>query len=105
LEQHSENPTPRLVLEAVWEAVCEPDGIAASAPEAMSSSAAAAESSEQPDPNQQVNVPQQSASIFAWPEDAGIQIIRATRSWIQYGTVGFAVMCIVIGAVEALLGH
>ena len=35
----------------------------------------------------------------AWPD-----IIHATRSWIQYGTVGFAVLCIAIGAVEALLG-
>jgi hypothetical protein len=40
-----------------------------------------------------------------WLDDAGIEIIRATRSWIQYGTVGFAVICIVIGAVEALFGR
>jgi hypothetical protein len=71
----------------------------------MSSPAEAAESSEQPNLNQEVREQQQSASILAWPEDAGIQIIRATRSWIQYGTVGFAVFCIVVGAVEALFGH
>jgi hypothetical protein len=35
----------------------------------------------------------------------GIEIARATRSWIQYGTVGFAVICIVIGAVESLFGR
>jgi len=35
----------------------------------------------------------------------GILIIRATRSWIQYGTVGFAVMCIIIGALEGLFGR
>jgi hypothetical protein len=40
-----------------------------------------------------------------WLDDAGIEIIRATRSWIQYGTLGFAVVCIVIGAVEALFGR
>jgi hypothetical protein len=38
-------------------------------------------------------------------DDAGIEIIRATRSWIQYGTLGFAVICIIIGAVEGLLGR
>ncbi|MGP0076564.1 MAG: hypothetical protein ACLPWF_32010 [Bryobacteraceae bacterium] len=41
----------------------------------------------------------------AWLDDTGIEIVRATRSWIQYGTVGFAVLCIIIGAVEALLGR
>jgi hypothetical protein len=40
-----------------------------------------------------------------WLDDAGLEIIRATRSWIQYGAVGFAVICIVIGAVEALFGR
>jgi hypothetical protein len=34
-----------------------------------------------------------------------MEIIKATRSWIQYGTVAFAVLCIVIGAVEALFGR
>jgi hypothetical protein len=40
-------------------------------------------------------------------EEVGIhqQIIHATRSWIQYGTVGFSVLCIVVGAVEALFGR
>jgi hypothetical protein len=42
---------------------------------------------------------------FIWSDDTGLQIVRATRSWIQYGTVGFAVFCIIIGAVEALLGR
>jgi len=40
----------------------------------------------------------------AWLDDTGIQIVRATRSWVQYGTLGFAVVCIIIGAVEALFG-
>ena len=40
-----------------------------------------------------------------WLDDTGIQILRATRSWIQYGTVGFAVMCILIGALEGLFGR
>ncbi|HTR36056.1 MAG TPA: hypothetical protein VMH80_09155 [Bryobacteraceae bacterium] len=35
-----------------------------------------------------------------WPE-----LLHATRSWLQYGTVGFAVLCIVVGAVEGLFGR
>ncbi len=31
-----------------------------------------------------------------------IDVIRATRGWIQYGMVGFAIFCILIGALEAL---
>ena len=38
-------------------------------------------------------------------EDIGLEIIRSTRTWIQYGMVGFAVICIVIGAVEGLAGR
>jgi hypothetical protein len=38
-------------------------------------------------------------------EDTSREIVRATRSWIQYGTLGFAVLCIVVGAVEALFGR
>ena len=34
-----------------------------------------------------------------------IEVIRLTRTWVQYGTFGFAVLCIVIGAVEALFGR
>jgi hypothetical protein len=45
------------------------------------------------------------AESFAWPTDTGIQIIRATCAWIQYGTVGFAAFCIVIGALEGLFGR
>jgi hypothetical protein len=40
-----------------------------------------------------------------WLDDTGIEIVRATRSWIQYGAVGFAIVCIIIGAVEGLLGR
>jgi len=42
---------------------------------------------------------------FSRLNEAGFEIIRATRSWVQYGTLGFAVFCIVIGAVEALFGR
>jgi hypothetical protein len=42
---------------------------------------------------------------FSWPADTGIQIIRATCAWIQYGTVGFAAVCILIGALEGILGR
>jgi hypothetical protein len=52
-----------------------------------------------------VQAPATSLIDALWLEEAGVEIIRATRSWIQYGTVGFAVICIVIGAVEALFGR
>jgi hypothetical protein len=34
-----------------------------------------------------------------------LTVIRATRLWVQYGIFGFAVFCIVIGAVESLFGR
>jgi hypothetical protein len=34
-----------------------------------------------------------------------IGVVHLTRTWVQYGIVGFAVLCIVIGAVEALFGR
>jgi hypothetical protein len=34
-----------------------------------------------------------------------LTIVRATRLWVQYGIFGFAVFCIVIGAVESLFGR
>ena len=34
-----------------------------------------------------------------------IEVIHLTRRWVQYGILGFAVLCIVIGAVEALFGR
>ena len=37
-------------------------------------------------------------------EGTVLDVLHATRSWIQLCTFGFAVACIVIGAVEALLG-
>jgi hypothetical protein len=36
--------------------------------------------------------------------DAQLTLMRATRYWIQYGVFGFAVACIVIGAVEGIFG-
>lgn len=45
----------------------------------------------------------------ARPDAAGERsyqdIIRATRWWVLYGTGGFAVLCILIGALEALFGR
>jgi hypothetical protein len=35
----------------------------------------------------------------------GLTVIRFTRLWTQYGIFGFAVLCIVIGAVESLFGR
>ncbi len=37
--------------------------------------------------------------------DLQLSVIHATRTWIQYGVFGFAVFCIVLGAVEALFGR
>ena len=39
-----------------------------------------------------------------WSEGFALDIARATRTWIQYGMVGFAVACIVIGAIKGALG-
>ena len=54
------------------------------------------------------NPPPQSSDIVASnvaQVDAQLGIIHATRTWIQYGVFGFAVFCIVVGAVEALFGR
>ena len=59
---------------------------------------------QQPSSTEEVSIKQQ-RSLPIWTDDTGIQIVRATRSWIQYGTVGFAVFCIIIGALEALFGR
>ena len=34
-----------------------------------------------------------------------VGVIHLTRTWVQYGIFGFAVLCIVIGAVEGLFGR
>jgi hypothetical protein len=34
-----------------------------------------------------------------------IAVVHLTRTWVQYGIFGFAVLCIVIGAVEAMFGR
>jgi hypothetical protein len=34
-----------------------------------------------------------------------LSVIRATRTWLQYGVFGFAVFLIVVSAVEALFGR
>jgi len=46
------------------------------------------------------------------PEAAGknepnayAMVVHLTRSWVHAGIFGFAVLCIVIGAVEALFGR
>jgi len=38
-------------------------------------------------------------------EDFHVSLIRTTRTCIQYGTCGFAVICILIGAVESFFGR
>jgi hypothetical protein len=39
-------------------------------------------------------------SYYFWRE-----LLRATQGWIQWGTLGFAMLCIVVGAVESLFGR
>ena len=34
-----------------------------------------------------------------------LTVVRATRLWVQYGIFGFAVFCIVVGAVESVFGR
>jgi hypothetical protein len=62
------------------------------------------------------SIPPQAESAFAEPQDDlvsadfnwltdGADLIRATRCWIQYGLVGFTIVCILVGAVEALFGR
>jgi hypothetical protein len=97
LEQRSDNPTLWLVFEPVCEPVCPPAEQAATPAEVL-------DSAEQLPLTEEVTAAQE-APASAWPDDTGIQIIRATRSWIQYGTVGFAVFCIIIGALEGLFGR
>jgi hypothetical protein len=63
-----------------------------------------AETIEQAEVNEQVSIPYDYPAS-PWWDGSGIEIVRATRSWIQYGTVAFAVICIIIGAVEALFGR
>jgi hypothetical protein len=53
----------------------------------------------------QANEPVNSQPTAYWLDVTGIPILRATRTWIQYGTVGFAVICILVGAIEGLLGR
>lgn len=40
----------------------------------------------------------------AAPKDYA-SVSHLTRTWVQYGIFGFAILCIVIGAVEALFGR
>jgi hypothetical protein len=66
--------------------------------------AAPVDPAEQAQVNEQVSVPAIGPGRVWWGE-ASVEVVHATRSWIQYGTLAFAVICIVIGAVEALFGR
>jgi hypothetical protein len=100
LEQESDNPTPWFFFEPVRKPAVDPLESHA----AVSTSAAAADLAAKHQPPEEVSIQQEHPSP-GWLDDTSIQIIHATRSWIQYGTVGFAVICIVIGAVEGLFGR
>jgi hypothetical protein len=104
LEQHSDNPAPWLVFIPVRELEGQFSTQSASAPNDVQAFVAPVASLNEPEHNQHVSI----GGTDPWSgglNDTGTQIIRATRSWIQYGTVGFAVICIIIGAVKGLLGR
>jgi hypothetical protein len=85
LEQNLNNPVSWLVFEPRKEPAGEPRDLGTGGD---------GEPAEQPAPG------------VVWFNDTlAQQIVRSTRSWIQYGMVGFTVVCIVIGAVEGLLGR
>jgi hypothetical protein len=56
-----------------------------------------------PEPEQTAEAPVELAPPVKPIEYVGV--IHLTRTWVQYGVFGFAVLCIVIGAVEALFGR
>ena len=87
MEQPSQNP-PEFAL----------DGVRLGVP------GFAGEATEQHPSNEEISVHEPDPER-GWLDDTGVEIIRATRRWIQYGVVGFAVVFIVIGAVEALFGR
>ena len=55
--------------------------------------------------------PKSEAVALSQPPDAAPaddiwrDLLSATQGWIQYGTLGFAILCIIVGAVEALFGR
>jgi hypothetical protein len=104
LEQHSEDPIPELTLELIGELAWMPPTGPVGAPVTASDPAVAHDPIEEFQPAPEVSTHWESP-VPDWLEDTGVEIVRATRSWIQYGTVGFAVICIIIGAVEALFGR
>jgi hypothetical protein len=94
-------------LEPYWDPATFPLGQIApvlSEQTAADASIPIAESDEQPEPAVRASELEQQPEPLLW-EGSGIEIVRFTRSWIQYGTVAFAVLCIVIGAVEGLFGR
>ncbi len=59
------------------------------------------------EPEQNAKADDESVESSVQPPQAieYIAVIHLTRTWVQYGILGFAVVCIVIGAVEALFGR
>jgi hypothetical protein len=98
LEQASDNRTERPVLELAGLS----GSVSSAEPVALPELATAADNNDQPPIDEQVSDDLDTAEP-ARNGDTAIQIIRATRSWIQYGMVGFTVFCIVIGALESIL--
>jgi hypothetical protein len=57
-----------------------------------------------PDPDTVLAVEEPQPDRIA-PQQTYEDIVRATRWCVLYGTSGFAVLCILIGAVESLFGR
>jgi hypothetical protein len=100
LEQASDNRTARPVLELAGQ----PGTAAGTDPAALPGPGTAPDGSEQLTTDEELSGDLDNATLYS-NEDTAIQIIRATRTWIQYGMVGFTVFCIVIGALESVLIH
>lgn len=47
----------------------------------------------------------ESEPIAVEPPKDYASVAHLTRTWVQYGIFGFAILCIVIAAVEALFGR
>ncbi len=91
-------------MQANWDPATFPLGEVAPTPIAPTATPIEVDPTEQTEVNEQVSIPEINLAQLWWDE-TGMEIVRTTGSCVQYGTLAFAVICIVIGAVEALVGR
>jgi hypothetical protein len=91
-------------LHAHWDPATFPLGEVTSTPIAPSATPVEVDPADQTEVNEQVSIAEINFAQLWWDE-TGMEIVRTTGSCVQYGTLAFAVICIVIGAVEALAGR